>query len=256
MPPRSPDWQRSRASETLPVSALSQAIDLAQAPRLAAHMRRRPLPRDVLTVIRLASGCPQTTAAAVAATSRDGLFLAAAAELYLRQVVCYPSAGPYRMLGVTSQAPRAQMRQHMRELALWLHPDRTAGRDPILMQRVLEAWRTVDAAGRLTPDPPRVAAGAAPQAGRRRRASTYRPAWISQPLPKARRGQVVPVAVSLTLRVAIVVLATIVPKQAVPKQAVPGAIEAAVGFVRVSTPARVPAAAVLAPAPHPRPASR
>lgn len=156
--------------------ALSQAIDLALAPTLAAHQRRQPLPGDVLTLIRVAAGRRESLDAAMAATGRSPDFLRAAAESYLRQVVCHPGADSYRILGVSPPAARTEMRRHMRELVLWLHPDRGGDAwNAALMRRVVAAWQDV---GRRTgggPEPAR-------PRGRMRRVPVYRPIWIARPL--------------------------------------------------------------------------
>lgn len=164
-----------RAVDPTRISALPQALDLALAPTLAASLQRRPLPHDVLTLIRLAAGCRETLAAAVAATGRPPDIILASAEFYLRQVVCFPGADPHRILAVPPHAPRAQMRHHMRELMLWLQRDQGRGDwNAILARRVIAAWQAVGDAAPARP-PRRV-----------RHIPTYRPSWIARPLAEAR----------------------------------------------------------------------
>lgn len=204
MQPRHRSWAAQRAPDPHRVPALSQAVDLAQAPRLAQHMRRLPLPVGIDTLIRLAAGCRETLGAAEASTSRDPDFIVAAAELYLRQVVCFPGADPYRVLGVSAQAPRSEMRRHLRDLILWLHPDRNdGGGDRALMRRVLEAWEAVN--------DPEVRRRAARGSRRHRRPSAYRPSWISRPLPKAGPRRSLGSRLLLALRLAVVAASLVIP---------------------------------------------
>ncbi|ATQ69556.1 MULTISPECIES: hypothetical protein [Methylosinus] len=125
-------------------TALFHALELAIAPRLAARLRRRPLPDDVLEVIRIAAGCDATLEQAATLVRREPKFVKAAAQFYVLQIVLHPGADCYRMLGVREGASRDVMRLHLRWLLLWLHPDRSDSEWRSGYARmVLAAWREV-----------------------------------------------------------------------------------------------------------------
>ena len=117
-------------------------LHIATKPGNAATMRDRPLPDGVLDVIRIAAGCKETLDEAVRLSRMEPDFVRAAAEFYLLQILLFPAADNYRVLGVRPGASRAEMRKHMRWLMKWLHPDRApADWRSTFAHRVLEAWR-------------------------------------------------------------------------------------------------------------------
>ena len=121
--------------------ALYVALDLAANPRLAAAMQRQALPPDVLDVIKIAAGSPQTCRQAEKLTGKKPDFIRQAAILYLQNILFASSADNYRVLGVAREAPSEEIRQHMRWLMKWLHPDRAPNQwDSAFAERVLGAW--------------------------------------------------------------------------------------------------------------------
>jgi hypothetical protein len=105
-------------------------------------MRAHPAPADSLVVIRIAAGCPKTLRDAVRATGVGPDAVRDACVLYLQQIHFAPGADSYRVLGVRSDAPRSEMREHMRWLMTWLHPDENRGEwESVFAERVLRAWR-------------------------------------------------------------------------------------------------------------------
>jgi len=123
-------------------SAVRMAVDLADSPILARVIRRQPLPPDVLILIKIAAGCPDTLQWAARATGREQEFLGRAAALFLQNVVLSSEADAYRVLGLTGGASEAQLREHLRWLMKWLHPDRTKNDwDSVFARRVLDAWQ-------------------------------------------------------------------------------------------------------------------
>ena len=104
--------------------ALDLALELTRDPTLAAAMREQSLPSDTLLVIRIAAGCSDAVQEAVRVTNAPAETLKAAAVLYLQRVLLAPDSDCYRVLGVQPDAPRVEMREHMRWLMKWLHPDR------------------------------------------------------------------------------------------------------------------------------------
>lgn len=132
--------------------ALDLALDLARAPTLVPAMRAHPLPPDVLVLIRIAAGCQETCRAAVSATGRTPSVITEACIFYLQQILFAPEADSHRVLGVQPGASRKTMRDHMRWLLKWLHPDRNgADWESVFATRVLKAWRDVSAGGRQDP---------------------------------------------------------------------------------------------------------
>ena len=124
--------------------ALDLAMDLAAAPTIAGAMRDQPLPPGILALLRIAAGDPKACheAAAAAGVSPDALREAAA--LYIQQVLLNPEADDYRVLGVNRDTPQYLVRQHMRWLMEWLHPDRAGSEwESIYAGRVLAAWQTL-----------------------------------------------------------------------------------------------------------------
>ena len=124
--------------------ALDAALALARTPRLAPRMRARPLPDDVIDVLRLLAGDAEAMERArdfarpLGAVRRRDLL--AACELYVQQVVLHPQACPWRALGLAPGADRELARDHFRLLMLWLHPDRAGvgWREPFA-RRVIDA---------------------------------------------------------------------------------------------------------------------
>jgi hypothetical protein len=129
--------------------ALHLALDLAAMPMLAGVIQREPLPEGMLDVIKVAAGCPQTLARAARLTGERDEVVRDAAIVYLQTALFAPSADSYRVLGVSRNAPRDEMRRHLGWLMKWLHPDREAsGWESNLAARVLGAWDEVKTAER------------------------------------------------------------------------------------------------------------
>ncbi len=113
-------------------------------PKLTAQARAQPLPDGVLEVIRIAAGCSESLDEAVKLSKENPAFVKAAAELYVQQVLLFPSADSYRVLGVRAGATHEEMRTHMRWLMTWVHPDRAKENwESAFASRVLAAWREV-----------------------------------------------------------------------------------------------------------------
>lgn len=122
--------------------ALEQALAFWRAPALLGAARQRPLPDDVLEVVRIAAGdraAAEFGAAALGATPAE---LAEAAPFYLQQLLFAPGADSYRVLGVNPDAPDARIKDHYRWLVRWLHPDRNADEwEALYADRVNRAWQ-------------------------------------------------------------------------------------------------------------------
>lgn len=168
-------------------SALATAVDLFRTPALAPALRRRPLPADVLAVIEIAAGSDTATKTAAEDLRVSSATLRAAAEFYLLQVLFFKEADAWRVLGAVPGASRPQLRDHMRGLMLWLHPDHNKHEWQALnAQRVMAAWRALSTNTTAASNPPpalRRVGGGSPQPLRRGgTAIRYRPSWVRQPL--------------------------------------------------------------------------
>jgi hypothetical protein len=122
--------------------ALDHALELTHSPHLAAAMREQELPDDVIVPIRIAAGCSETCGLAVELTKLRPEMVQEIARTYL-QLVLFSSEGDcFRTLGVRRGASQTQMREHMRWLLQWLHPDRNSGDwESVYAERVIRAWR-------------------------------------------------------------------------------------------------------------------
>jgi hypothetical protein len=124
---------------------IALALDLARMPALAHSTEKLPLPTDILEIMRVAAGSPETCRSASQATGQPPGVLVEAARFYLQQMLLRPDADPYRVLGLAPGASRELARQHMRSLLQWLHPDVNSEWDAVYAERVLKAWREVSA---------------------------------------------------------------------------------------------------------------
>lgn len=123
-------------------SALILALDLVKMPSMVAAVRRQPLPPDVSLIIRIAGGSQDTLKEAMKATRAPPGALRMAAVFYIQEILFQPGADHYRVLGATPGASREHLRENMRWLLRWLHPDHN--QDPLetaFVDRVLTAWR-------------------------------------------------------------------------------------------------------------------
>ena len=122
--------------------ALHAALELVERPLLAKAMRRQPLPADVLTLLKIAAGDRPTMRAAIVASGRPPAAIREAAVLYIQNVLLAADANSYRVLGAATGAPHNQLREHLRWLMKWLHPDRCASAwESAFATRVLSAWQ-------------------------------------------------------------------------------------------------------------------
>lgn len=124
--------------------AVERAISLVRTPTLARSFRARPLPRDVIVLIRIAAGGSATTKEAIAASGESMHLLKEAAVFYLTQILLYQGADSYRSLGVSPDAPQEELRRNMAWLLRWLHPDLDQ-ENPFhqYSRRVIRAWENL-----------------------------------------------------------------------------------------------------------------
>jgi len=175
---------------------------------MASRVREQPLPDDVLEVIRIAAGSEEPLAEAVRHLGKDKGYVKAAAELYVQQILFFPAADSYRILGVRPGASRDDMRKHMRWLMIWLHPDHAhAEWKTVFARRVLAAWRDVQS----RPEP-----FTTPAIARRAPPPVRRIPWVPRPIERRRRKFLIPAL--FLLAIAIIVIAIAVPSSFVEAQ--------------------------------------
>ncbi len=122
-------------------AALKIAINLVHLPSLVRKIRSGPLPEGVLLLLRIASGDRDAEDEAAALTSRTGVEIRQAAIFFIEQVLLYPNADSYHVLGATARATNNELRRNMALLLKWLHPDLDRQRErSIYAQRVTMAW--------------------------------------------------------------------------------------------------------------------
>ncbi|MEJ8572809.1 J domain-containing protein [Microbaculum marinum] len=122
--------------------ALYVALDLARVPTLAGLIREQPLPPGILMLIKIGAGSQEALEDAVCSTGESPGRIREAAALYLEQVLLAGNSDSYRTLGVEPDASQETLREHMRWLMKWLHPDRNRSDwEVVFAERVIAAWQ-------------------------------------------------------------------------------------------------------------------
>lgn len=123
-------------------SALEWALALLHAPGKRHALRQKPLPTGMDGLLGIAAGAMPDELAEAARTFREPeARIREAAQFYVREVLFFPQADAYRVLGVGADASDASIKAHHRLLQHWLHPDRLHNEDDaIFATRVNVAW--------------------------------------------------------------------------------------------------------------------
>ncbi|PZO07661.1 MAG: hypothetical protein DCF27_10110, partial [Lysobacteraceae bacterium] len=130
--------------------ALEQALAYYRAPALLAKAALRPLPDDVIELLRLAAGDDAQAAQSADASGESPQRVVEAAVFFVQQVMFSAEADDYRVLGVNPGAPAVRLREHFRWLIRWLHPDRNPDDwDSVYSDRVTRAWQSLRRSGAL-----------------------------------------------------------------------------------------------------------
>jgi hypothetical protein len=117
------------------------AIDLMHLPSQARRMRTAPLPDDVVVLLRVASGDEETISLAAEKLGRSRETVREAAAFYVVQILLFPNADSYRVLGARPEATNGELRRNMTLLLRWLHPDLDRnGELSVFAARVTRAW--------------------------------------------------------------------------------------------------------------------
>jgi hypothetical protein len=121
--------------------AVRVAIDLMHSPSRARHLRSTPLPHDVVVLLRIASGDHGAISQAARNMSRSPETVREAAAFYVIQILLFPDADSYRVLGARPQATNDELRRNMTLLLRWLHPDLDPKNElSVFTARVTRAW--------------------------------------------------------------------------------------------------------------------
>jgi len=122
--------------------AIQAALALFREPARIVDFRERPLPDDVGLIIRIAAGETASINDAADSTEESSATLIEASVFYLQQMLFVANGDSYRTLGLSSEAPQEQLREHHRWLMRWLHPDRNPdGWEVVYADRVNAAWQ-------------------------------------------------------------------------------------------------------------------
>lgn len=123
-------------------SALEWALALLYAPGERHVLRQKPLPAGVDRLLGIAAGgSSEALADAVRTFGESEGTIREAARFYAREVLFFPQADAYRVLGLGADASAEQIKNHHRLLQHWLHPDRLRGEDDaVFAARVNTAW--------------------------------------------------------------------------------------------------------------------
>jgi hypothetical protein len=121
--------------------AVKDAIDLLHFPSQARRIRSAPLPDDVVVLLRIASADEEVTRQAAENVGRSAQTLREAAAFYILQILLFPEADSYRVLGAGPEATKSELRHNMALLLRWLHPDLDRKQErSVFAARVTRAW--------------------------------------------------------------------------------------------------------------------
>jgi hypothetical protein len=105
-------------------------------------------------LLRIASGDEAATAEGAQLSGRSGEIVHEAAAFFIEQILLFPGASSYRVLGASQNATAGELRRNMALLLTWLHPDvDRSGERSIFAGRVTGAWedlKTPNAAQPMT----------------------------------------------------------------------------------------------------------
>lgn len=127
------------------VPALKSAFDLIHFPSQVRQVREAPLPSDVGMLLRVAAGDEEAINLALRMSGRSLQAVREAAGFYIEQILLFPEADSYRVLGADKGASSDELRRNMAMLLRWLHPDMQDSR-AIFANRVTRAWNDLKTA--------------------------------------------------------------------------------------------------------------
>jgi hypothetical protein len=104
--------------------AVVMALEAMSRPDIVRRQLRRPLPDDLIDLIKCAAGDRDTIERITVERSISEASLVDASKFFLRHVVGSGGNDNHRTLGLPKSASKDDVREHRRWLLKWLHPDR------------------------------------------------------------------------------------------------------------------------------------
>lgn len=121
--------------------ALRLALDLMHFPSQVRVVRAAPLPEDLVVLLRIAAGEDEAIRQAMKMSGRSAQAVSDAAAFFIEQILLFPEADAYRVLGSGPEASNGELRRNMALLLRWLHPDLDRqGERAAFTARVTCAW--------------------------------------------------------------------------------------------------------------------
>jgi hypothetical protein len=122
------------------MQAIDAALNIYRRPNLVRTERRKALPENILSLIRIASGGDVAPEFLTTERAKSEAEAREASVFYIQQVLLSPKSDEFRQLGLTDQATSQQITEHKRYMLKWLHPDRNPNKwESALFQRVANA---------------------------------------------------------------------------------------------------------------------
>jgi len=123
------------------IAAVSIAIDLMQLPMQIRHLRSKPLPDGMTTLLQIASGDDVATRRVAVKLGWTTNLIREAAQFFIVQILLAPDADSYRILGANPNTTARELRRNMALLLRWLHPDLDPdGERSMFAAKVTSAW--------------------------------------------------------------------------------------------------------------------
>jgi len=124
-----------------PLATLKVAIDLMHFPSQVHRIRSAPVPNGIALIFCILSGDEKVTNEAVQAVGRSRETVRMAAAFFVEQILLFPEADSYRVLGARPGANGHKLRRNMALLLRWLHPDLDRQQErSVFAARVTRAW--------------------------------------------------------------------------------------------------------------------
>jgi len=123
------------------VPCVRLAFDLMHFPSQVRSARKASLPNDLDVLLRIAADDDETIRQVMRLWGRSREAVRDAAGFFIEQLLLFPEADSYRVLGATPEATNGELRRNMALLLRWLHPDLDHhGERSVFAVRVTRAW--------------------------------------------------------------------------------------------------------------------